>query len=193
MAEKNCLRVTELLILSDNGHLMTLAQIHLSEIPTLRPLITDAEGEAIAASVIARAKLGYIAGGTFVGAPRFILFKGMNIHGGSPKTDGYQEEHAAGLIGCMTGNSYHYSKNDSYYAYTDYESIDITIANHYKTTPAPPRCRSPACTSARARTPTPTTSGSASATSRTARARRATRSTATRSSRSRTRGRSTTR
>ena len=56
----------------------------------------------------------------------------MNIHGGSPKTDGYKEEHAAGLIGCMTGNSYHYSKNDSYYAYTDYESIDITIANHYK-------------------------------------------------------------
>ena len=60
----------------------------------------------------------------------------MSIHGGSPKTDGYQEEHAAGLIGCMTGNSYHYSKNDSYYAYTDFESIDIAIANHYKATPA---------------------------------------------------------
>jgi hypothetical protein len=59
----------------------------------------------------------------------------MSIHGGSPKTDGYQEEHAAGLIGCTTGNSYHYSKNDSYYAYTDNESIDITIANHYKTKP----------------------------------------------------------
>ena len=29
----------------------------------------------------------------------------MNIHGGSPKTDGYKEEHAAGLIGCTTGNS----------------------------------------------------------------------------------------
>ena len=65
-----------------------------------------------------------------------ILFKGMSIHGGSPKTDGYQEEHAAGLIGCVTGNSYHYSKNDSYYAYTDNESIDITIANHYQTIPA---------------------------------------------------------
>ena len=60
----------------------------------------------------------------------------MSIHGGSPKTDGYQEEHGAGLIGCVTGNSYHYSKNDSYYAYTDHESIDIAIANHYKTVPA---------------------------------------------------------
>ena len=59
----------------------------------------------------------------------------MSIHGGSPKTDGYQEEHAAGLIGCVTGNSYHYSKNDSYYAYTDNESIDIAIANHYQTIP----------------------------------------------------------
>jgi hypothetical protein len=60
-----------------------------------------------------------------------ILFKNMNIHGGSPKTDGYKEEHAAGLIGCVTGNSYHYSANDSYYAYTDFESIDIRIARHY--------------------------------------------------------------
>ena len=120
---------------------------------------------------IARA-MGYIAAGTFVDAPRFvmffkggsfhpastspatiddlsgtpiaplqphskdiILFKAMSIHGGSPKSDGYQEEHAAGLIGCTTGNSYHYSKNDSYYAYTDNESIDITIANAYKATP----------------------------------------------------------
>src|SRR4029077_14769330 len=69
-------------------------------------------------------------------ASDLILFKSMSIHGGSPKTDGYQEEHAAGLIGCTTGNSYHYSKNDSYYAYTDNESIDITIANHYAATPA---------------------------------------------------------
>src|SRR4029077_10400945 len=69
-------------------------------------------------------------------ASDLILFTGMSIHGGSPKTDGYQEEHAAGLIGCSTGNSYHYSKNDSYYAYTDNESIDITIANQYKTLPA---------------------------------------------------------
>ena len=32
----------------------------------------------------------------------------MNIHGGSPKSDGYKEEHAAGVIGCTTGNSYKY-------------------------------------------------------------------------------------
>jgi hypothetical protein len=69
-------------------------------------------------------------------AQDLILFSGMSIHGGSPKTDGYQEEHAAGLIGCSTGNSYHYSKNDSYYAYTDNESIDVTIANYYQTLPA---------------------------------------------------------
>src|SRR5262249_29161899 len=69
-------------------------------------------------------------------AQDLILFSNMSIHGGSPKTDGYQEEHAAGLIGCSTGNSYHYSKNDSYYAYTDNESIDIAIANQYQTVPA---------------------------------------------------------
>lgn len=69
-------------------------------------------------------------------AQDLVLFSGMSIHGGSPKTDGYQEEHAAGLIGCTTGNSYHYSKNDSYYAYTDNESIDIAIANYYQTIPA---------------------------------------------------------
>lgn len=69
-------------------------------------------------------------------AQDIILFSGMSIHGGSPKTDGYQEEHAAGLIGCSTGNSYHYSKNDSYYAYTDNESIDLAVANHYQTVPA---------------------------------------------------------
>jgi hypothetical protein len=117
--------------------------------------------------------MGAVAGGSFVGAPRFvlffkgpsyhspsvssttsvsslpaplaalsphaqdiILFSGMSIHGGSPKTDGYQEEHAGGLFGCTTGNSYHYSKNDSYYAYTDHESIDIAIANHYRAVPA---------------------------------------------------------
>jgi hypothetical protein len=61
-----------------------------------------------------------------------ILFKNMNIHGGSPKSEGYKEEHAAGVIGCTTGNSYKYSKNDAYYAYTDNESIDVRIANHYK-------------------------------------------------------------
>ncbi|MET0386069.1 MAG: DUF1552 domain-containing protein [Polyangiales bacterium] len=64
-----------------------------------------------------------------------ILFKGMSIHGGSPKSEDYQEEHGAGLIGCVTGHSYQYSKNDSYFAYTDHQSIDIAIANHYKTVP----------------------------------------------------------
>jgi hypothetical protein len=64
-----------------------------------------------------------------------ILFRGMEIHGGSPKSDGYQEEHGAGLMGCVTGNSYHYSENDSYYAYTDHQSIDIAIADHYQTIP----------------------------------------------------------
>jgi hypothetical protein len=139
---------------------------------TRRQLIKRFGAAAFVLTPVARA-MGYIAGGSFSGAPRFvmffkggsfhspstrpasladlsatpiaplqphvqdlILFQGMSIHGGSPKTDGYQEEHAAGLIGCGTGNSYHYSKNDSYYAYTDNESIDITIANHYQTIPA---------------------------------------------------------
>jgi uncharacterized protein DUF1552 len=139
---------------------------------TRRELIKRFGFVAFLLTPVARA-MGYVAGGTFAGAPRFvmffkggsfhpastnpssisnlagtpiaplqpyssdiILFKNMNIHGGSPKTDGYKEEHAAGLIGCTTGNSYHYSKNDSYYAYTDNESIDIAIANHYKATPA---------------------------------------------------------
>jgi hypothetical protein len=65
-----------------------------------------------------------------------IVFQGMRIHGGEPQSDGYQEEHGAGLIGCVTGNDYHYSKNDSYYAYTDHESIDIAIANAYQARPA---------------------------------------------------------
>ena len=145
---------------------------NLKEGITRRDLIKRFGFVAFLLTPVARA-MGYLAGGTFVGAPRFlmffkggsfypastnpssisdlsatplaplqphssdiILFKSMNIHGGSPKTDGYKEEHAAGLIGCTTGNSYHYSKNDSYYAYTDFESIDITIANHYKATPA---------------------------------------------------------
>ncbi|MGE4130743.1 MAG: DUF1552 domain-containing protein [Bdellovibrionales bacterium] len=60
-----------------------------------------------------------------------ILFKNMSIHGGSPKTSGYSEEHGAGLFGCVTGNTVHYTKNDSYYAYTNNESIDIRIARHY--------------------------------------------------------------
>jgi len=65
-----------------------------------------------------------------------VVFRGMRIHGGSPKSDGYQEEHGGGLIGCVTGNDYHYSKNDSYYAYTDHESIDMAIANSYRARPA---------------------------------------------------------
>lgn len=65
-------------------------------------------------------------------ADDIILFKNMNIHGGSPKSDGYKEEHAAGVYGCTTGNSYKYYKNDAYFAYTDNESIDVRIAEHYK-------------------------------------------------------------
>jgi hypothetical protein len=69
-------------------------------------------------------------------AQDIILFKNMSIHGGSPKSDGYQEEHGAGLLGCATGNSYRYSRNDSYFAYTDHESIDVAIANAYRARPA---------------------------------------------------------
>lgn len=64
-----------------------------------------------------------------------ILFKNMNIHGGSPKSNGYKEEHAAGVYGCATGNSYKYFKNDAYFAYTDNESIDVRIADHYQSRP----------------------------------------------------------
>lgn len=60
-----------------------------------------------------------------------ILFKGMNIHSGSPKTDGYKEEHAGGLFGCTTGHTYRYFKNDAYFAFTDHETIDVRIAGHY--------------------------------------------------------------
>ncbi len=138
---------------------------------TRRSLIQRFGILGFALTPIARA-MGYIAGGSFVDAPRFvmffvggslhpastnpasisalsgtpiaplqphsqdiILFKDMSIHGGSVKSDGYQEEHGAGLLGCVTGDAIHYSKNDSYYAYTDHESIDIAIANHYKTVP----------------------------------------------------------
>jgi hypothetical protein len=68
-------------------------------------------------------------------ASDLILFQNMNIHGGSPKSDGYKEEHAAGVFGCTTGNTYKYFKNDAYFAYTDNESIDVRIANHYKSRP----------------------------------------------------------
>jgi hypothetical protein len=139
---------------------------------TRRDLIKAFGALAFVLTPVARA-MGYVAGGTFAGAPRFVMFfkggsfhsptvrlteisalgsiaplaplapqaqdlivfQGMSILGGSPKTDGYKEEHGGGLIGCVTGNSYHYSDSDSYYAYTDNESIDIAIANHYKTRP----------------------------------------------------------
>jgi Protein of unknown function (DUF1552) len=138
---------------------------------TRRDLIRRFGFLGFALTPIARA-MGYIAGGSFVDAPRFVmffkggslhpastnpasltnlagtplaplqsfasdmvLFKNMSIHGGSPKSDGYQEEHGAGLYGCVTGNSIRYSRNDSYFAYTDFESIDVAIANHYRTVP----------------------------------------------------------
>jgi hypothetical protein len=138
---------------------------------TRRDLIKSFGPLAFLLLPVARA-MGAAAGGTFIGAPRFVMFfiggsyhspsvrpasidaiastplaplvphaedlivfQGMRIHGGSPKSDGYQEEHGAGLIGCVTGNDYHYSKNDSYYAYTDHESIDIGIANAYQVRP----------------------------------------------------------
>jgi hypothetical protein len=138
---------------------------------TRRELIKRFGALAFVLTPVARA-MGYIAGGTFVDAPRFvmffkggafhpgstnpssimnlagtpiaplqphasdiILFKGMQIHGGSPQSDGYQEEHGAGLIGCVTGHEYKYSENDSYYAYTDHASIDVVIADSYKSRP----------------------------------------------------------
>jgi hypothetical protein len=139
---------------------------------TRRDLIRSFGPLAFLLVPVARA-MGYVAGGTFVGAPRFVMFfkggsfhspsvrprsidelgstplsplashaadlvvfQGMSIQGGSPKSDGYQEEHGAGLIGCVTGSGHHYSENDAYYAYTDHESIDIAIANAYKARPA---------------------------------------------------------
>lgn len=68
-------------------------------------------------------------------AQDLIVFRGMSIHGGSPQSDGYQEEHGAGLLGCVTGHEYRYSKNDSYYAYTDHQSIDVAIADAYRARP----------------------------------------------------------
>ena len=90
--------------------------------PSVRPASIDALGTTPLAPLAPHAQ-------------DLIVFQGMRIHGGSPKSDGYQEEHGAGLIGCVTGNDYHYSKNDSYYAYTDHESIDIAIANAYQARP----------------------------------------------------------
>jgi hypothetical protein len=138
---------------------------------TRRDLIKRFGALAFLLTPISRA-MGYIQGGAFAGAPRYVmffkgpsfhsptiratsslanlpepllplqphasdlvLFSGMRILGGSPKTDGYQEEHGGGLMGCVTGNSYHYSRDDSYYAYTDHESFDVMLANHYKSIP----------------------------------------------------------
>lgn len=64
-------------------------------------------------------------------AEDIILFKNMSIHGGSPKSEGIHEEHGAGLFGCVTGHTVKYSGGDSYYAYTDHESIDMRISQHY--------------------------------------------------------------
>jgi len=142
---------------------------------TRRDLIKAFGPAALVLLPVARS-MGYVAGGSFVGAPRFVmffkgpsfhsptihditsltnlagtplealqphandivLFHGMSIHDGSPKSEGYQEEHGAGLLGCVTGQSFHYYENDSYMAYTDYESIDITLANHYQNYAAHP-------------------------------------------------------
>lgn len=138
---------------------------------TRRSLIRRFGPAAFVLLPVARA-MGYVAGGAFAGAPRFvhffkggsfhpastnptslgnlagtpiaplqphaqelILFKNMTIHGGSVKSDGYKEEHGAGLLGAVTGDAIHYTKNDSYFAYTDHESIDVAIANHYKSRP----------------------------------------------------------
>jgi hypothetical protein len=90
--------------------------------PSVRPASIDAIGSTPLSPLVPHAQ-------------DLVVFQGMRIHGGSPKSDGYQEEHGAGLIGAVTGNEYHYSKNDSYYAYTDHESIDIAIANAYKMRP----------------------------------------------------------
>ncbi len=90
--------------------------------PSVRPPNIDAIGSTPLAPLVPHAK-------------DLVVFQGMRIHGGSPKSDDYQEEHGAGLIGAVTGHEYRYSKNDSYYAYTDHESIDIAIANAYKARP----------------------------------------------------------
>jgi len=113
--------------------------------------------------------MGYMHGGSFSGAPRYvmffkgpafqspsvrpatlgdlggtplaslapnrddiILFQEMHTTGGRVLGDVYFEEHAGGLFGCVTGNDFHYYERDAYMAYTDYESFDITLANHYK-------------------------------------------------------------
>ncbi len=79
---------------------------------------------------------------TFAGTPfealqphlnDIVLFRNMHIHGGSVKTgSNYAEEHGAGLVGCVTGNVVKYAGgNDSYFAITDNESIDMRIAREY--------------------------------------------------------------
>lgn len=62
----------------------------------------------------------------------FILFKNMHTTGGKVQSSSYQEEHGGGLYGCVTGNSLKYTKNDAYYSYTDFESIDMRIAREYQ-------------------------------------------------------------
>lgn len=134
---------------------------------TRRQLIQSFGALAFVMTPVARS-MGYIAGGPFTAAPRYLMcfkgpsyhspsvrptslsdlaggplaallphqedlvvFQGMNIHGGSPKTDGYKEEHGGGLMGCVTGHSYHYYESDAYMAYTDHQSFDVMLGDHY--------------------------------------------------------------
>ncbi len=135
---------------------------------TRRQLIQSFGALAFVLTPVARS-MGYVAGGAFSEAPRFVMFfkgpsyhspsvrptsitqlgstplaalapfqddlivfRNMSIHSGSPKTDGYKEEHAGGLIGCTTGNSYHYYESDSYMAYTDHQSFDVMLGDAYQ-------------------------------------------------------------
>ena len=54
--------------------------------PSVRPASIDAIGTTPLAPLVPHAQ-------------DLIVFQGMRIHGGSPKSDGYQEEHGAGLMG----------------------------------------------------------------------------------------------
>lgn len=68
-------------------------------------------------------------------ASDLILVKNLRITGGSYYSQGYGEEHGIGLVGGITGDLTKYTSNDSYYAYTDKESIDTRIAREYATIP----------------------------------------------------------
>jgi len=69
-------------------------------------------------------------------AQDLIVFQGMRIHGGSPKKRRLPRGARRRPDRLLPpANDYHYSKNDSYFAYTDHESIDIAIANAYQARP----------------------------------------------------------